>query len=256
MLSPIGDHRSKYINRSKGKRAKKRKRDEAHKEQNLEPNPSPARHEPGEVGTPPDLEILNYLTIGFNTTNRYLEALAQKSTPGTFQPATQGLDIQLRKPHEARKVDLQASSLKPLEAVFVPRSDQPSIMHSHLPVLIKAASLASSPPGNIKLVVLPKGAKSKLSTALGIPRAGIIGLVRGAPATTPLLEFIKKRVPEVEIPWLSEREAGVYLPVNINVTHTTGPIITKRVNGTQDSQQRHNTRDSSSQNREQWTSLK
>ena len=222
------------MNRSQGKRAKKRKRDEGRKESKLEPRPSPIAGEQPEVGTPPDLELLNYLTIGFNTTNRYLEALAQNCAPGSLQPATPSLDTDMTGAPVAPIADLQASTLEPLEAVFVPRSDQPFVMHAHLPMLIKAASLASASSPDIKLVLLPKGAETKLSAALGIPRVGIIGLKKGAPAASPLVEFVKKHIPMVEIPWLAEAEAGVYLPVEINVIPTIAPIVKKRGGGTRE----------------------
>ena len=233
LLSPIGDHRSKYIKRSKGNRAKKRKRDEAHKKPgHLEANLNATFHEVHVVGTPPDLELLNYLTIGFNSTTRHLEALAQSCIPSNRKPAAPGLDIEAKEAREVSKADLHTSTLKPLDAVFVPRSDQPSIMHSHLPMLVQAASMAPLSSPHIKLVVLPKGAEAKLSSALGIPRVGLIGLMEGAPAASPLIEFVKQHVPEVEVPWLVEAEAGVYLPVQINIIHTTAPLITRQAIGT------------------------
>lgn len=230
----MGDHRSKYTNRSQGKRAKKRKRDRAHGESNTEQETNLVSHQPHAVDTSPDLELLDYLTVGFNSTNRHLEALAQSSTPTNYM-ATPGLASEINEARTAHSNDVQTSpTIKSLVAVFVPRSDQPSIMHSHLPRLSKAASLAPSSSQDIKLVSLPKGAETKLSAALRIPRVGIIGLMDGAPAASPLIDFVRKRVPEVEIPWLADAEAGVYLPVEINVIHTTAPIVAKKASTTRE----------------------
>ncbi len=229
MLNPIGDHRSKYIKRSQGKRAKKRKREGAFKEPNREQETDLLSHQPNAVDTLPDHELLDYLTIGFNSTNRHLEALAQSSAPRNVI-ASPGLANEGIEAHADHSNDLHTSStIKPLVAVFVPRSDQSPIMHSHLPLLIKVASLAPSSLQDIRLVVLSKGAEIKLSAALGIPRVGMVGLKEGAPAASPLIDFVRKRVSKVEIPWLTQAEAGTHIPVKINVTLTDAPIAAKEV---------------------------
>ena len=232
MLNPIGDHRSKYIHPSKGKRAKKRKRDVTQKKpEHIEANLVPTSHKLPDAGAPPDLELLNYLTIGFNTTTRHLEALAQSRILANRQLAAPGSDIEAKEACKAPRINLQSSILKPLEAIFVPRSDQASIMHSHLPTLIKAASMAPASSQDIKLVALPKGGEAKLSSALGIPRVGLIGLMAGAPDASPLIKFVRQNVPEVEAVWLAEAGAGVYLPVEINTIHTTAPVVKKKAVG-------------------------
>ena len=215
LLSPIGDHRSKDVKRSRGKRAKKRRRDEVcngtiSDTRSRKPHETEASSEP---------EVLNYLTIGFNATTRSLEALAQHTCPKTPPSATSSLDTEAHKLCKVQSAEIQDSlTHKPLIAVFVPRSDQPSIMYSHLPMLVNAASLPSSLSSNIKLVALLKGAESKLSAALGVPRVGIIGLIEGAPASSLLVEFIRQHVRQIEAPWFTEAESGVCLPVEINVT--------------------------------------
>lgn len=229
LLSPVGDQRLRYTNRSQGKRAKKRKRDGVHEESNTEQEVDLVYHQPYAVDTSPDLELLDYLTVGFNSTNRHLEALA---TPRHFM-ATPGITCAVNEARTAHSNGLQTSpTTKSLVAVFVSRSDQPSIMHSHLPMLIQAASLAPTSSQDIKLVILPKGAEKRLSAALGIPRVGIVGLMDGAPAASPLMDFVRKHVPKVEIPWLAEAEAGGYLPVKINIIHTTAPMVSKQANKT------------------------
>ena len=55
--------------------------------------------------------------------------------------------------------------------------------------------------------------------------------MEGAPAALLLFEFIKQKVLEVEVPWLAEADAGVYLPVAINVIHTSAPAVAKQATG-------------------------
>lgn len=123
--------------------------------------------------------------------------------------------------HNAHHVGSSSVEPKPLVAVFVPRAEQPPVLHTHLPLLIKAASLASPSLPPIRLVALPKGAEARLSTALGIPRVGLVGLTDGSPYASQLIEFSRIHVPEVEIPWLQESTAGSYLPTIVNTIHTT-----------------------------------
>lgn len=167
--------------------------------------------------TPAILDILEYFTVGFNTTTRYLEALAHRSILEDPRSTVLGGTCPA---HPARAT----TTTKPLVAVFVPRSDQPSILHSHLPLLTKTASLASPLSPEIRLVTLPKGAEIKLSAALGIPRVGLIGLMDNVPISCPLSEYVRDKVPLVEASWLHPKTASLYLPVKINATHTPAPL--------------------------------
>ena len=163
----------------------------------------------------------DHLTIGFNTTTRYLETLAKRSNPGTKE---------ILCPVVATKNPAQYSfdfaSIKPLAAIFVTRSSQPPALYSHLPLLTKAASLAvpSSPP--IRIITLPQGAEDRLKTTLGIPRVGMVGLIDGAPSASSLIELIRERVPEMEVPWLQEAVKGAYLGVKINTVQSGKPLDT------------------------------
>ena len=66
--------------------------------------------------------------------------------------------------------------------------------------------------------MLPRDAEAKLSSALRIPRVGVIGLQRGAPMASELLEMVKARVPPIEIPWFEQAVAGMYMPLKIEQT--------------------------------------
>ncbi|MCJ1270671.1 RNase P and RNase MRP subunit [Lobaria immixta] len=160
-LSPVGDYRRQHLSFSNEKPAKKgKKRKRSIKEtfaSTFIDSASP--------------EVLEFMTVGFNTTTRHLEDLAQKCT-----------------------------GKKPLVAIFVPHAEQPKILHSHLPVLIKAASLGSPSLPPIRLVPLASGAEARLIKALGIPRVGLIGLMDNAPAASQLIQLTRTHVPVVEIP--------------------------------------------------------
>lgn len=77
------------------------------------------------------------------------------------------------------------------------------------------------------MVPLPKGAESRLSAALAIPRVGLIGIMEGAPHASPLLDQARNHVRVVEVPWLKEAVAGEYLPLKIAATESRAPPGTK-----------------------------
>lgn len=165
---------------------------------------------------PPKLaDLQKHLTIGFNSTTRYLEMLAQRSP----------LNPKAKESPSSGMIDLT-----PLAVVFVPRFDQPTILHSHLPLLVKATSSASPAVPVIRLVTLPKGAEERLGIALSIPRVGLIGLLDGTPEAAPIIAMVRLTVPGIEIPLPQEAMTGAYLPVNIKLIQTTAPIETKSNN--------------------------
>ena len=205
---------------SKGKREKKRKRKEGRSAG------QPSQDEPTipeqRAPIPKTPEISEFVTIGFNSTSRCLEALARRYAPldsgGQVQkgPKVPAMDLS-----NASATDV--SNPKPMAAVFVPRSDQPSMLNSHLPLLIKAASLGSPDFPSPRLITLPKGADKRLSAAVSTPRVALIGLIDGAPEADALIDFIKQVVPEVDVPWLEETAKGGYQSVNIKAVQTSIP---------------------------------
>ena len=116
----------------------------------------------------------------------------------------------------------------PLAAVFVPYSDQHAILYAHIPLLAKMTSSAFATLPSTRLVVLSKGAEQRLGSALAIPRVGLIGLSRDAPESAALMEFVRQKVPEIEVPWLEEVAAGSCLPVTVDEFKTSAPIEPKR----------------------------
>ena len=160
--------------------------------------------------------MLKYLTIGFNVTTRYLEALARTSAT----QGDKGRDTALFRVGYCESPDADSDKLRSLAAIFVPHSDQSSILYSHLPLLIKAASFAPFTSSAPRLIMLPRGAEEHLATTLSIPRVGLIGIIDGAPGAKALTDLARTKVPDVDVPWFDEGARGLYQPVNIKAVET------------------------------------
>ena len=155
--------------------------------------------------------IHEYITLGFNTTTRHLEALSRI-------PIVH---------NDARPVAARLPAARPVAAVFVPSHGHPTIVHDHLPMLCKTASLATPSSLPVRLVFLSKDAEERLASSLKIPRVGPIGLLEDAPGSAPLINYVREMVPALEVPWLHKMIAGIYIPVEIKAIHTTAPIEPK-----------------------------
>ena len=171
---------------------------------------------------PPAPEISSFLTVGFNSTNRSLEAQSHILTPAALR--TQDLSTGTGNESSLARSHPNSASLEQLVAVFVAQSDRHSAMLSHLPLLVSNASLAVPTKPAIRLVSLPKGATKRLSVALHLPHVSIIGLKDNAQSATSLLTYIRDNVSPVEVPWLKDLVAGVYLPTYIKASVTTAPV--------------------------------
>ncbi|KAH6712036.1 hypothetical protein DL95DRAFT_426255 [Leptodontidium sp. 2 PMI_412] len=232
ILSPIGQHRSNHITPSKGKRSKKRRREE---EREKDGAGEPA-------GIPPTPEISTFIMVGLNGITRSLEALSQKSKPPAITTSQEGPQPQLNPETKPETITTEDPELKtPTEqpqetpppmtqhfsAIFVPRSSQPSILHSHLPQLIATASLAHPSLPATRLVQLPKGCDARLCDALGLPRVSFIAILEGAPHSKALMELVREHVPEIDVPWLREVREQKYLSVKVNAVQTFAPVVEK-----------------------------
>jgi ribonuclease P/MRP protein subunit POP3 len=213
LLAPIGRHRTAYVASSKGKRNKKRKRQEA---SNADLNESDA--------PPPIPEISSHLLVGLASITRYLELIASARTAdGSYEksetslvPASceSGTDLE----HDS------STKIRHLAAIFVCRPSQPSVLHAHLPQLVAVATLRNPHLQPTRLVQLPQGSENRLSSSLGLPRASFIGILEDAPHSEPLLELVQDKVPIVEVPWLEEAQKAQYKSVKINTILTTAPV--------------------------------
>ena len=170
---------------------------------------------------PPDIQ--RHVTIGFNATTKYLEDQVNRSTATRRRRHGSREDTST----DSNVVTLDCSETDihmPLAAVFVAHSDQHRMLYAHIPLLAKMTSSAFATLPSTRLVVLSKGAEQRLGSALAIPRVGVIGLTRDAPESTALMEFVRQRVHEIEVPWLEEVAAGSCLPVKIDEIETNAPV--------------------------------
>ena len=187
---------------SRGKRARKRKRED--KVAAIQQSAATLKPEP-----PPAPEILQYLTVGYNSTHRALEALVQTRRQVRIQcPDSMSVD-----------------SSKQLAAIFVDRSSQPKIMHNHLPLLVAAASNTMKETHVIRLVALPNGSEEQLCTALHIPRVGLVGVYEEAVNAKPLLNFVREKVLAVDCSWLEAPHDDKYLALKIDTKIAKVPVL-------------------------------
>lgn len=123
----------------------------------------------------------------------------------------------------------EPSPRRPMGAVFVCRADsQPPQLHSHFPVLCGLAEGKGKEVGGhpVRLVQLPKGANARLAASLGIPRVGFLGIMEGAPGSSPLMSFLDRTVPPVRIPWLDR--GFEYRRAKIKAMKTTTSITARK----------------------------
>ena len=221
MLTPIGEYRAQYVQPSKGKRAKRRKLSASQKKTKGDVvGDSTTGHQQNPM--PPAPTIASSLVIGFNSTVRCLETEARKNAPPAIAELNDGLH------GDNRNNPSGSVEAKPLIAVFVARSEQSPVMVSHLPLLVATASLNRQSEAAIRLITLPKGAGATLSTALQLPRVGIIGLRGDAPNIAPLIAHVRDTVAPVEVPWLHGLQIGRYLPTKIKAIVTTTTVKQKQ----------------------------
>lgn len=149
-------------------------------------------------------ELLHHITLGFNSTIKYLQDLARLASAAN--PAS-GAE------HREENMDPREK----LAVVFVSKYTLPALLTSSIPTLVAAASARhlSRPP--IRLVVLPREAEKRLAEALFQPRVGFIGLLQDAPGGKALIDMAMRTSP-VDVPWLQAYAELEYRPVRIKTT--------------------------------------
>ncbi|OJD36090.1 rna-processing protein [Diplodia corticola] len=203
LLVPIGQHRSAHGTPSKGKRSRKRKRHGALSEAATSAPPPPP---------PPDL--IRHITVGINSTTRHLEQLAQAAGGAQSDQMDPSKQSHAVAPGETNAPPHPAKSLRHLSLIITLQPPS-SITTSHLPLLTQTASHGLASSETALLVPLKPVSESKLATALGLPRVGVIGIMDDAPGVEPLIKYARERVPTTDVPWLREALGGHYLPVNV-----------------------------------------
>lgn len=185
LLGPLGQYRSQYVQLSKGKRDKKRKRKA----------PTTAYKD---LSPPPAPELKSYIDVGLTAVTRHLQDKAQSV--------------------ESNLEDKRATPS--YSAIFVARSAYPNALNGHLPQMVAVASESHPEQMPIRLVGLSKSYEDRLSESLGIPRVSCIGLREQAPNSKALIEFVRQHVPVIEVQWLEEARQAEHRETNINTIET------------------------------------
>ncbi|KAI1143857.1 hypothetical protein F5Y05DRAFT_8499 [Hypoxylon sp. FL0543] len=193
LLGPLGQFRSEYVQASRGKRDKKRKRK------------SPTMPSK-DLSPPPAPELKSYVDVGLTTVTRHLQEMAIKA--------------QSVKSDMEDKSPSQDAANPSYSVIFVARSGHPNALNVHLPQMVAVASKSDPQQPPIRLVGLSKSCRDRLSESLGIPRVSCVGLRDQAPNSKALVEFVRQHVPAVEIRWLEEARQAKHRGTNINAIET------------------------------------
>ncbi|KAI5212536.1 hypothetical protein AUEXF2481DRAFT_5619 [Aureobasidium subglaciale EXF-2481] len=184
LLEPIGRHRAAHTPKSSGKKSKKRKRSS---EKAIELNAASEPLEP---------VILNYLTVGLNSTSRQLELEAASSKSGISSAANE--DTGASKQAFARH----------LAVIFLPKPPE-NLVYAHLPLLCYAPSVKYKEKSQqTRLVLLDSSCERTIAAAMGLTRAGVVGVFDDAPGSVSLLNYVRDNVVPVEVPWLEKALSG------------------------------------------------
>ncbi|KAF7505206.1 hypothetical protein GJ744_001135 [Endocarpon pusillum] len=194
LLAPLGEHRRNHIYRSQGKRSKRRRQGEEKYTVDKAVLSVPSM--------PPMPEVAQYITVGFNSTIRGLQDVAQPTS----------------KPTPAVSQDGQLDHTKSMAVVFVCTSTLPEMLTISIPTTVAAASARHSSRPPIRLVSLPKEAEKRLAEALFQPRVGLVGLRQDTAGGRALIEMTMNKISPVDIPWLRPDVRVKYRPVSIKTS--------------------------------------
>lgn len=207
-LSPIGHYRTSHITPSKGKRNKKAKRRELR-------GGAAAKPAQDEASVPPP-ELSSHILVGLNSITRHLESQSRKACPaslGTPIPSS----------------DVPANPQRHLAVVVTTWPSVTPILTSHLHKLLQTSSLLHPNLPPTRLVVLPRISEKRLCNALGVPRAGLIGVFDGAPSATAVIDFCLANVPEMEVGEWLKADKSAFMPLKINTIETADSVVQNKV---------------------------
>ncbi|CAG8954071.1 hypothetical protein HYFRA_00009173 [Hymenoscyphus fraxineus] len=225
LISPIGKHRTNNTPaKSKGKRAKRSRKEAKDDKDHLQP----------ENSIPPP-EISSFISIGLRAITRRLESSSKISKPNGDQEKASINDATTEPPEPKSTISKPSADnkeeAKPLHfsAIFVLRNAHEKLNHDHLPQLVATSSLAHPHLPATRLVQLPESYGPRICNALVLPRVNFIALHDGAPHAGQLVYFVRMHVAKIVMPWLEEVRSAEYLPVKINtIETTTGPPKEKK----------------------------
>lgn len=167
-------------------------------------------------------EVASKITVGFNSTMRKLE---EQAAPNRAKV------LKLKKRKRA-KTDTPARD-RYTKYVFVAKSDITTLLLTN-PFPLLTFSASRSLQDRVKLVELPKGAMTKLLTALHTENVGILSLESGWKEGAPLFALIDKQVQDVDVPWLQGLFDDefvldhIYQKPAISFVKTSAPVGGKR----------------------------
>lgn len=166
-----------------------------HRTQHLEPSKGVRakkrkRSEPkSERPSPP--AIATDIKVGLNSVTRAMESQAAV-IPSAHQPLPRIIAV-----------------------VFLPKHKDDMAV-AHLPVLAAYASLTKSTTSAIRIVAFDVIAEKRLATVLGLPRVGAVGIMEGGEGSA-LVDFVRKHVAPVDVPWIREAGSAKYLALKVAV---------------------------------------
>lgn len=162
---------------------------------------------------PPPPEVSGAVDVGLSTITRNLQLHASDPAPDA-------------EPKEKRGTILTPQQV-PYSVIFVSRSGPPSAFFSHLPQMVAMAAKSQQPAEPIRLVGFSKACEERLSACMGVPRVTSVALRMGEMAQLKaVVDFVRERVPEVDVPWLEQAAKGTYHETKINTIQA--PIGNKR----------------------------
>lgn len=143
---------------------------------------------------PPPPAIASSVDVGLSSITRNLQLGAKPPTP----------QASVQNPSDS-------ASPVPYSIVFVARSGPASAFFSHLPQMVAVASKSQHLAEPIRLVGFSRACEERLSACMGVPRVTSVALRAGDTAQSKaLVQFVRDRVPAVEVPWLAEAGKGIY----------------------------------------------
>ncbi|EON64463.1 hypothetical protein W97_03695 [Coniosporium apollinis CBS 100218] len=146
-------------------------------------------------------EVSKFLTVGLNSTTRHLETLMASATGNKQKP-----------PSTVEDPPADGPDAQHMAVIFLPKSRN-DLVYAHLPLMSRTASTLRPELAATRLVSLSPAAEVKIAAALGLPRAGVVGILEGASGSESLVDYVRQHVRPVEVPWIEEATKGEYLPL-------------------------------------------
>ena len=192
-------YRDTYLNPSKGKRQRaKRKHEEL----------TQARPQ---TKTPPRPELSGYVDVGLSCISRQLALMSGKHEN----------NLSSERHPESRSSSATETPQQQYAVIFVSRSGLAPAFISHFPQMVAAASSPKANGDSTRLVGFSRSCQERLSACLGIPRVSSVAIRTDAPQSKALVDFVRGHVPSIEVAWLQEALAADHLHTKINAVATS-----------------------------------